>query len=67
MPLSKIINVAAHHTRDLARCADTFLNIERCPGGRPIVAGLTCPHCGIDPSDGDCNGVNGFKKGEKRK
>jgi hypothetical protein len=59
--MSKIANVDANYTRDLARCADQFLSIVSCPGGRPIVNGLICPHCGMDTSDGDCGGVAGFQ------
>lgn len=53
----KIKNLDANYTRDLARCAD-YLAIVDCPGGRPIVKGYICPHCGADPSHGDCDGVH---------
>lgn len=60
--MSKIKDISANYTRDLANCANTYLLVESCPGGRPIVSGYVCPHCGVDPSYGDCNGVIGFVK-----
>ena len=62
--MSKIKNVEAHYTRDLARCAKNYLLIKECPGGRPIVKGYICPHCGTDTSYGDCDGVIGLTKQE---
>ncbi len=50
---------------DLARCADTYLLLHNCPGGRPIVNGYVCPHCGTDTSEGDCGGVKDFKRRER--
>lgn len=59
----KIENIERNRLSDLARCAEFAAVIVDCPGGRPIVGGYICPHCGTDPSHGDCNGVVGFKKG----
>ena len=61
--MGKVKDIAASRQRDLAACADAYLNIRACPGGRPIVDGLVCPHCGMDTSDGDCNGVVGVGLG----
>ena len=57
-------NLQVNRTRDLAHCAVAYLLIHNCPGGRPIVDGYVCPHCGTDTSFGDCGGVIGFKKKE---
>lgn len=62
--MGKIRNVGAHWTSDLATCAVAYLAITTCPGGRPKVEGLVCPHCGTDTSRGDCDGVLGFTKRE---
>ena len=63
--MSKIKDVENNYIRDMASCAHTYLYTVLCPGGRPIVWGYFCPHCGIDTSHGDCNGVIGFKKKEE--
>ena len=60
--MAKIKNVEANYTRDLANCAQHYLCIISCPGGRPMVKGYICPQCGMDTSYGDCGGVQGFKK-----
>lgn len=65
MSMSKIRNVETDRTADLAACATRYLDIRSCPGGRPIVRGYICPHCGYDTSDGDCGGVQDFVKKEK--
>lgn len=64
LTVGKIKNVEDHFVRDAARCADHFLVLISCPGGRPIVKGYICPHCGYDTSYGDCGGVIGFEKRE---
>lgn len=58
--------VEYNRVRDLARCANFALRTVACPGGRPIIKGLICPHCDIDPTEGDCGGVKDFKKKGKR-
>jgi len=58
--MAKIRNVDAHYTRDLAALAQDYLALKRCPGGRPVVVGYVCAHCGTDTSYGDCQGVAGF-------
>lgn len=58
--MSKIKDVDSHYTRDAARCAEHYLLLISCPGGRPICKGYICPHCGMDTSHGDCDGVQGF-------
>lgn len=55
-------NVEKNTVQDLANCATAYLLIHRCPGGRPIVDGFICPHCGTDTSNGDCGGVEEFEK-----
>jgi hypothetical protein len=60
--MSKIRNVEANELRDLATLAATYLVVVSCPGGRPIKKGFICPHCGMDTSHGDCDGVHGFIK-----
>lgn len=45
---------------DMYRLATRYLIVMDCPGGRPINDGYICPHCGADPSRGDCDGVEGF-------
>lgn len=59
--MGKIKDVEANRTRDLASLASSYLSVVRCPGGRPIVDGYVCPHCGTDTSWGECNGVIGFE------
>lgn len=34
-----------------------YLALTRCPGGRIVNKGYICPHCGADPSVGECKGV----------
>lgn len=48
--------------QDAASIAHTYLNLSRCPGGRLMVSGLICPHCGMDTSDGDCAGTRSPRK-----
>jgi len=60
--VAKIKNVEANYMGDLARCAETYLCVISCPGGRPMVKGYICPHCSMDTTRGDCGGVQGFKK-----
>lgn len=57
---AKIKNVDANYTKDLVRLAYDYLDIKRCPGGRPTVNGYMCPFCDADPSMGECYGVEGF-------
>lgn len=54
--------IDANYTADMARCASYYLRTIPCPGGRPMVKGLICPHCDTDTSLGDCGGVIGFTK-----
>jgi hypothetical protein len=63
--MAKIKDVDAHRTSDMARCADAYLNLTLCPGGRPMVRGLICPHCDMDTTEGDCGGVQSFVKKKK--
>lgn len=58
----KAEDVASNYVYDMARCAISYLRTQRCPGGRPIVDGSICVHCGMDTSYGDCGGVQGFTK-----
>lgn len=58
--MAKIRNVEANEMRDLAALAGIYLVVVACPGGRPINKGCICPHCGMDTSHGDCDGVHGF-------
>jgi hypothetical protein len=58
--MAKIRNVEANETRDMAALAAAYLVVVACPGGRPIHKGYICPHCGMDTSHGDCDGVLGF-------
>lgn len=37
--------------RDMAACSTHTALTGRCPGGRIIVSGHMCTHCGKDPSD----------------
>jgi hypothetical protein len=60
--MSKIKDPRNTYQADLARLAHSFLLIVSCPGGRPIVKGYVCTHCGMDTSHGDCAGVRNFKK-----
>ncbi len=64
--MAKIENIEANRKSDLAYLAQAYLTFVSCPGGRPIVHGYICPHCGTDPSYGDCGGVRGFAKRELR-
>lgn len=52
----------AQDVRDAAACANQYLALVRCPGGRLNVHGYICPHCGMDTSDGDCGGTSNFTK-----
>ena len=38
-------------TADLAAIAQGMLTVTRCPGGRYMVKGYFCVHCGVDTSD----------------
>jgi hypothetical protein len=40
--------------RDLASLAHSYLQLRRCPGGRYVVKGFCCAHCGFDTSYGGC-------------
>lgn len=53
-----------YRIQDTARLALNYLWVINCPGGRPIVDGYICPHCGIDASQGECAGVEGFVKSD---
>jgi hypothetical protein len=39
---------------DLIALAESYLPMARCPGGRIIMDGYICAHCGKDPTDGKC-------------
>lgn len=58
--MTKIKDAEKHRKLDLAKLAEAYLIIGRCPGGRPIVDGYMCHHCGADPSCNECDGVEGL-------
>ncbi len=62
------ISIRQDHA-DVIVCAESYLRTVRCPGGRIIVKGYICVHCGHDPSYGGCKGVTPKipEKPEKRK
>lgn len=42
-------------TRDLLALAESYLDTRRCPGGRIVMKGYVCAHCGHDyTEDGRC-------------
>jgi hypothetical protein len=60
--MSRIRSPEKHRQRDILFLADNYLAIRDCPGGRPIIEGYVCPHCGTDTSYGECGGVVGFAR-----
>lgn len=41
--------------RELLELADLHLDTKRCPGGRIVIKGFICAHCGHDyTEDGKC-------------
>ena len=51
--------------RDVLEYALSWMNFERCPGGRVILDGYMCAHCGKDPGFGKCGKPKRRKKGKK--
>lgn len=43
-------NQLTQYDRDMAEIADFAARIITCPGGRPIMDGYVCIHCGQDTS-----------------
>jgi hypothetical protein len=43
-------------TSDLVLLAETYLRLRRCAGGRLLVDGYCCPHCGSDDPRKICKG-----------
>ena len=52
--LVKILLAELFDLRDTAACAESYLNLTRCLGGRIVVKEFICPHCDEDHTMRDC-------------